>query len=150
MTIEWDLHSISENALAEDVADYMVARANLGDQEALKWISKFQKPRLTKKEFSQLLEDLIDVAPDVTLIKHPVRNGMLIEYRYRFPAQKAYGDLYALAMLRIIESDLLPRIRHCNSPDCGKLFFGDRRAKWCSAKCGSRNRVRDKRRRDRQ
>ena len=39
-------------------------------------------------------------------------------------------------------------LRRCQLPDCEKLFIGRPNAKWCSKSCGSKSRVRRKRKRD--
>ncbi|MCB0348038.1 MAG: CGNR zinc finger domain-containing protein, partial [Bdellovibrionales bacterium] len=35
----------------------------------------------------------------------------------------------------------LDKVRRCQAEDCGKFFFGRKKAKWCSNACGSRHRV---------
>jgi len=44
----------------------------------------------------------------------------------------------------------LDRINRCNLSECKKFFLGAKRAKWCSPTCGSKFRVRMKRKRDSQ
>lgn len=42
------------------------------------------------------------------------------------------------------------RLRRCQSEDCSRYYLGTKRAKWCSDTCGSRERLRKKRKEDRE
>ena len=42
----------------------------------------------------------------------------------------------------------LDNLKICQMPDCQRFFIGRPNAKWCSKSCGSRHRVRKKRKRD--
>jgi hypothetical protein len=42
----------------------------------------------------------------------------------------------------------LKMVKRCEMPDCGHYFLGRSNAKWCSKACGSKYRVRQKRKRD--
>jgi len=53
-----------------------------------------------------------------------------------------------LAMVEFIRTDALEKLKECAAKDCENLHF--RRGKWCSDRCGGRQRVRDKRKRDKQ
>lgn len=53
---------------------------------------------------------------------------------YAFAHQLAIGGLEGL--------------RRCQLPDCEKFFIGRPNAKWCSKSCGSKHRVRQKRKKD--
>ena len=48
----------------------------------------------------------------------------------------------------VLGSGELDRLRKCEMSDCRKYFIGTDRAMWCSNTCGSRNRARNKRKRD--
>ena len=50
----------------------------------------------------------------------------------------------------VLGSGELDRLRKCEMSDCRKYFIGTDRAMWCSNTCGSRNRARNKRKRDRE
>ena len=54
-----------------------------------------------------------------------------------------YWNLAAL-----ISSGVFDKLKRCE--DCRNFYIGGPRAKWCSNTCGSRNRARDKRKRDSQ
>jgi hypothetical protein len=49
---------------------------------------------------------------------------------------------------RLITYGKLNRIKRCQLLGCENIFVGPPQAKWCSKTCGSKHRVRDKRRRD--
>ena len=49
---------------------------------------------------------------------------------------------------RLITSGKLNRIKRCQLTGCESIFEGPPQAKWCSKTCGSKYRVRKKRRRD--
>lgn len=49
---------------------------------------------------------------------------------------------------KLLTSGQLQRLRLCQLNGCGKFFLGPPQAKWCSKLCGSKNRVKEKRKRD--
>ncbi len=49
---------------------------------------------------------------------------------------------------KLITYGMLNRIKRCQLPGCENIFVGPPQAKWCSKTCGSKYRVREKRRRD--
>ena len=49
---------------------------------------------------------------------------------------------------KILTSGMLARVKRCQMEGCKKLFVGPPQAKWCSKTCGSKYRVRHKRKRD--
>lgn len=154
---------------ATEVAAQMVILANLGDELALHWIGRLVK----HKELNRaLVVEAAEAAGTVSALMSPhiAKRGTKFHFLYSFAddadkvaatmreidrseeeADKvAKTPIYALAFLRIVEAGLHKRIKRCQLTECGKLFFGDTRAVWCSTTCGSKYRVRDKRTRDRQ
>jgi len=61
------------------------------------------------------------------------------------PSPEAYA---ANDFSRILTSGMLERVRRCQMEGCKKLFVGPPQAKWCSKTCGSKHRVRKKRKLD--
>ena len=55
----------------------------------------------------------------------------------------------AYAISHLVGSGAFRRLRQCQDDGCDRFFLGPPNAKWCSARCGSRARGRDKRKRDR-
>lgn len=49
---------------------------------------------------------------------------------------------------RFITYGMLNRLKRCQLPGCNNIFLGPSQAKWCSKTCGSKFRVRKKRKRD--
>ena len=49
---------------------------------------------------------------------------------------------------KILTSGMLERVRRCQMEECKRLFVGPPQAKWCSKTCGSKHRVRKKRKLD--
>ena len=49
---------------------------------------------------------------------------------------------------KLLTSGLLKRLKRCQMKGCEKFFLGPPQAKWCSKTCGSKFRVREKRKRN--
>lgn len=49
---------------------------------------------------------------------------------------------------RMVSYGMLNRLKLCQMSDCENIFLGPPQAKWCSTTCGSKFRVRKKRKRD--
>ena len=56
----------------------------------------------------------------------------------------------AYAISHLLGSGAFQRLRQCQADACDRFFLGPPNAKWCSPRCGSRSRGRDKRKRDRE
>ncbi len=56
--------------------------------------------------------------------------------------------LAAHAFAHLLTNGGLKGLKRCAMPDCEKHFIGRPNAKWCSKSCGSKHRVRMKRKRD--
>ena len=56
----------------------------------------------------------------------------------------------AYAISHLVGSGAFERLRQCQEDACDRFFLGPPNAKWCSSRCGSRSRGRDKRIRDRE
>ena len=140
----------------ESLAQQLVDATNRGDERARRWLDLLVftapvKKGLVRTAYSDAatLEQLVDEqAAKNTTEMFALANGR------RLVQQRAYNpnmehDIYATALLRVIHAGLLPRIRYCalaarkpGEKGCGKLFFGDPRARWCSAACGTVHRQR--------
>ncbi|UJF20267.1 CGNR zinc finger domain-containing protein (plasmid) [Vibrio sp. SS-MA-C1-2] len=58
-------------------------------------------------------------------------------------------DIYAInEFVKLLELNALDKVKICQLDNCQKLFIGRPQGKWCSDSCGSKNRVRVKRKRD--
>jgi len=56
----------------------------------------------------------------------------------------------AYAISHLLGSGAFQRLRQCQENACDRFFLGPPNSKWCSPRCGSRARGRDKRKRDRE
>lgn len=72
------------------------------------------------------------------------QNGYVANYD-RIPSPEAYA---ADDFSKLLTSGLLKRLKRCQIEGCEKFFLGPPQAKWCSKSCGSKFRVREKRRRE--
>jgi hypothetical protein len=129
------LHELSP----EQIARQLVAMATRGDERANDWLHKF----VGQPSREWPLEELADDASAIDLqVRLSVDKGRRLVWTYGgYGPLEGNGDEYALALGRVIYAGLLPQIKHCPAPGCERLFFGDKRATWCSTKCGSKARV---------
>jgi hypothetical protein len=150
----------------ETVAFQLVALANEGDKQAQHWVDG-----LASTPSTELLQEAINTVGPIPVYLSPVlKSGKKIAFEHSFrddaikteqvalkigltdgEARKlAKAPLYALAFLRVVNAGLVNRIHRCALQECRQVFFGDVRARWCSPSCGSKHRVRRKRKRDRE
>lgn len=141
--MKWDIPNVFESATPGDLGAYIAESANSGQSDALRWTSRLAEVKRSgsRRALKEFLDDLTDAAAEVTQVISAVRRGNRIQWSYRYPSQAVLGDLFALAMLRLVDEDQLSRFNYCQSPACGTLFFGNTQRKWCSRNCGSRTRV---------
>lgn len=144
----WPLFNQSITALfeslsAKDIAGQFVALANTGDSLATNWLKRLLDDR-------RGTIDALANSEAVGLQWVPQKKGNRIVWRYVYRGGYRKDDLYAWALIRVIQEGTDRRIKRCPLKDCQKIFFGDVRAKWCSPGCGSLYRVRKKRREDQQ
>ena len=73
------------------------------------------------------------------------------EWLYDADVHATKGDvdlLLAWVIIALIKVDAFRHLKRCAATDCSN--FHARRGKWCSDNCGSKHRVREKRKRDKQ
>ena len=116
------------------------------------WILRYLEEGIT----DDLLDDLNRAMHEVRYTKYVLpfdllpsesgfpRNGYMAELE-PLPKAEAYA---ADEFSKILTSGMLSRVKHCQMEGCERLFEGPPQAKWCSKTCGSKYRVREKRRRD--
>lgn len=143
-------------AAPEELARQLVEIAGYGGERAQRvrrWLDQLvftTKPKngVTRTKyaeaatFEQVLRQLIEeqAAADVMVMYALTEKRLVREHAYGPCAH----DVYATAFLRVIDAELLHRIKYCalatwsrHEPGCGRLFFGDPRSRWCSEACGS-------------
>ncbi|MGE0483474.1 MAG: CGNR zinc finger domain-containing protein [Gammaproteobacteria bacterium] len=72
------------------------------------------------------------------------RNGYIAKYERTMSPTAVAADDFS----KLLTSGMLRRLKLCQSQDCQRFFLGPPQAKWCSKTCGSKFRVRAKRKRD--
>jgi len=72
------------------------------------------------------------------------QNGYIAKYD-KTPSPEAYA---ADDFSKLLTSGTLTRLKLCQMKGCEKFFLGPPQAKWCSKTCGSKFRVRKKRKED--
>ena len=58
--------------------------------------------------------------------------------------------LHSLCVAVLLSSQKLENLQRCHAPDCDNLYSGPPQKKWCSDKCGTRMRLRKKRKSDKE
>jgi predicted RNA-binding Zn ribbon-like protein len=85
------------------------------------------------------------LTPDLLPSESGYPRAGYVEERDQLFSEAAYA---ASEFSKILTSGMLKRVKQCQMENCGKLFVGPRQAKWCSKSCGSKYRVRKKRKRE--
>ena len=116
------------------------------------WICRYIEEGATEDFFNELNSDLHHVQyfnyvvpPDFYSSQGEEPQSVYvanlnIDYTFETFAAKEFS--------RIITYGMLNRIKRCQLPGCENILVGPPNAKWCSKTCGSKYRVREKRRRD--
>jgi predicted RNA-binding Zn ribbon-like protein len=121
-------------------------------RELYEWISRYIEEGATEELCNDLNADL-----------HQMQYSKYVVPPDFFPSEDGDSQCLYLANLskdytheihaandfsKIITSGMLNRLKRCQMPGCENIFLGPPQAKWCSKTCGSKYRVREKRRRD--
>ena len=130
----------------EHLATLLTLHANGGDDLASYWASSLYRRGASKNILYQVSKLVIDCE----LLYRPV---LMADDKFHYvptgPLEEQLDvsreSAYALVVMKIINADLVPRIRRCQFAECRKYFEGDPRSKWCSQTCGTNFRVRKKR-----
>jgi hypothetical protein len=153
------LEQLAKWALLQEphrLAAEFARRANGGDKRAKRWISRLYLDGMTLTWQSSVdrLVRKVDLVHNYKLNKeggtfqlvlrewgriHPVPDESL------FPSVET---VYAWIVMRLVNAGLDTKVKQCAAPDCCDFHF--KRGKWCYKDCGSRIRVREKRKRDRE
>ncbi len=128
------------------IARALAGAANAGDEVALRWISRMERYGVT----SSLLSDLCDAVRCVDVEYRPEfdRKGRRLYWARKFSGMLSHDAVIALFVMTVVNNGLADKLMRCQSKDCRNYQFRDTRSKWCSDRCGTRERVRAKRKRD--
>jgi len=125
---------------------------NIVFQKLAEWMSRYLKEGIT----DDFLNDLNAALHDIRYLKYifPLdllpsesgfpRNGYIAKYD-KIPKPEAYA---ADDFSKLLTSGKLKRLKRCQIEGCENFFIGPPQARWCSKACGSKYRVREKRKRD--
>lgn len=130
-------------------AEILVSAANSAvvDGEAAAWLDELIHHGPTLPFLKEIDEALGDVEQCSSLILDAVNR------RFVWVPIKNYQPLSRLTLLclvSLISAGLSDRLKRCSLNECRRFFFGDPRKKWCSDNCGSKVRVRNKRKKDKE
>ncbi len=141
-----DIVEDANDGLKNEQADNLVLR------KLREWMSRYLKEGAT----DDFLNDLNAALHEIRYSKYifPLdllpseigfpQNGYIAKYD-KTPSPEAYA---ADDFSKLLTSGLLKRLKVCQMEGCEKFFLGPPQAKWCSKTCGSKFRVREKRKRD--
>lgn len=121
-------------------------------QKLYEWMSRYLKEGIT----DDFLNDLNTALHEIRYSKYilpldllPSENGLpqnaYVAKYDKIPNPEAYA---ADDFSKLLTSGELKRLKRCQMEDCDHFFLGPPQARWCSKSCGSKFRVREKRKRD--
>ena len=123
----------------------------IGLRKLHQWISRYIDEGATEQLYGDLNADLqhIRYSKSVSSNYSPSKDG---NSKGKYIADLTKGitseEYAAKEFSRIITDRLINSLKRCRGFDCESVFFGPPQAKWCSKTCGSKYRVREKRKRD--
>lgn len=145
------LHGAALSEL-ETAAHLLVSNANDGSQPELYWIRKLERSgpsaRLVRELNAKLraMPTTIHTFPELD----PRTLKLSAKYDSTRKGESEWDWTCAYLVAFAIEAGTFKNLKRCALKECSKYFIGDPRAKWCSANCGSKYRVRKKRKIDSQ
>ncbi len=121
-------------------------------QKLSKWMCRYLKEGITDDFLNDLNAALheiryskyilpLDLLPSETGFP---QNAYVAKYD-KIPTPEAYA---AEDFSKLLTSGKLKRLKRCQMEGCENFFLGPPQARWCSKTCGSKFRVREKRKRD--
>lgn len=145
-----DIVEAANKVLEKEPADHSPDNRVL--QHLRGWMSRYLQEGAT----DNLLNDLNAALHEVRYSKVILPSDLLPE-KVEHP-QNAYiaqldkissPEAYAADdFSKLLTSGMLKRLKICELESCDRFFLGPPQARWCSKTCGSKYRVREKRRRD--
>jgi len=124
----------------------------IGLRKLHQWISRYIDEGATEQLYYDLNADLQHIRylkyvlpPNFPSSEDGNSKGLYIADVTKGITSEEYA---AKEFSRIITDKLINSLKRCKGFDCESVFFGPPQAKWCSKTCGSKYRVREKRKRD--
>jgi predicted RNA-binding Zn ribbon-like protein len=143
---------------AEDIVK--AANDGLGNEQAdnlvlsklREWMSRYLKEGVTDNFLDDLNAALREIHYSKVLLPLDLlpseiecpQNGYIAQYD-EMPSPEAYA---ADDFSKLLTSGELRRLKRCQMEGCEKFFLGPPQGRWCSTTCGSKFRVRAKRKRE--
>ena len=135
-----------KNEPAGTFSEYLVC------QKLCEWMSRYLKEGITDDFLNDLNAALheiryskyilpLDLLPSETGFP---QNAYVAKYD-KIPKPEAYA---ADDFSKLLSSGKLKRLKRCQMKGCEKFFLGPPQSRWCSKTCGSKYRVRKKRKKD--
>ena len=143
---------VAANVLQEsssEIGSGELWRAEEFSQLMLKWLAHYYRYGLSKKMIRDLNAAMVGVKCR-PWIYDDQEGGYACAYAIDFDHVPPVESIAALFFSSMALSGALNGLKRCESEECRNYFIGNAKAKWCSDTCGSRERLRDKRRRDKE
>lgn len=132
------------------VAGGLVNAANRDDPLALRWVRRLVTHGVTDSLLADVDRIVRDIPFGAFLILKPSSRKFEWRLRLRRNSLQSRETIFAWWVAWLVTVDGIEGLKRCALKDCRKYFVGGPRAKWCSENCGSKFRVRNKRKRDRE
>lgn len=133
-------------------AHLLVTYANDGSQPELYWIRRLERFGPSAGLVRELNAKLHAMPTSIHTFPELDPTTLKVSTKYDSTrgdeVDRDWKRAYIVAC--VIEAGTFTNLKRCALKECSKYFIGDPRAKWCSANCGSKYRVRKKRRKDSQ
>lgn len=126
-------------------AEEFVADANSGDVAIQKLLgglfpNEVIAPLVTESFIDEINDMLVNVKKGVLVQKNAETGQIEIHDVWSIDAPPTPMEGTALAFIRHLQTGSFDKLKQCISEDCSNYHF--RRGKWCSDRCGSRQRQR--------
>lgn len=133
----------------EEVVAVLIAAANKGDHYPVYWIKRIARYGASDSLLTEVDALLSHVHVNANWRLDPsTKEFKRATYGPVADSFPTWECVWALAVARFINSGLVKKLKKCQLSECNNFFIGGPRAKWCSDNCGSKHRVRNKRKRD--
>ena len=134
-------------AYSFSAADF-VSFANQGDISARRFLQRIRRYGVTENLVKEINSRLAGIRTGLQVQLSPNMERLEKQNNWLGDYVPTADEGLTLAMVEFIRTNALEKLKECAAGDCENLHF--RRGKWCSDRCGGRQRVRDKRKRDKQ
>ena len=128
----------------------LLAYANLGWEIELRWIQRIERYGVSNRLVADLNEVLRDFRGNAWLAIDPASHCLQWKAAAPEGLEPDREMLIPFEIAQLLTEGGFDGLKRCAVKDCRNYFVGNARAKWCSESCGSKHRVRMKRKRDKE